>query len=514
MKKIKTNKIYKITAVLFLSVITLGTLSSCSTDNITDVQNKGAFDSENFYQNRDQAFQALVATYDPIGKYASSTQNMIIFLNAASDDFYSGGGSGSDGVGVQGFANYSIDPIIMPQSYWNIYFQGISRANTLIEKLPEIPMDANEKARFNAEALTLRSMYYFELLRMFKNIPLILKSVKASDNYFNIPQEDPKKVYQQIENDMLAAIPVLPVSVPTGENGRLTQGAAKALLGKIYLYDGKKDLAAAQFADVNGAPGGTSQYGYKLLTNFNNLWDFKNKFNSESVFELVCTSNVNATWAIMPGQSRGNIVSQMVGPRSFGRTDAGIAAKVRDIYTGGWGFNTVTEDLFNFMQGDPRMDATIYNAKKLKEDGYINYVSGYKDTGYFLNKFLPTQADRGTGGGNVELNFAQDFYIIRLADTYLMEAEALNGSGARAQALLDAVRQRVGLSSVPVSMQAIKDERRRELAGEGHRWFDLVRWGDAPIVLGNKGFKPNKNEILPIPYKELINTVIKQNPGY
>ena len=94
----------------------------------------------------------------------------------------------------------------------------------------------------------------------------------------------------------------------------------------------------------------------------------------------------------------------------------------------------------------------------------------------------------------MELNFAQDFYIIRLADTYLMEAEALNGSGARAQALLDAIRQRVGLSSVPVSMQAIKDERRRELAGEGHRWFDLVRWGDAPVVLGNKGFKPNKTK--------------------
>jgi hypothetical protein len=79
---------------------------------------------------------------------------------------------------------------------------------------------------------------------------------------------------------------------------------------------------------------------------------------------------------------------------------------------------------------------------------------------------------------------------------------------------LGCCKTRVGLPSVPVSMQAIKDERRRELAGEGHRWFDLVRWGDAPVVLGNRGFKPNKNEILPIPYKELINTVIKQNPGY
>ncbi len=515
MKKMKTNKIYKITAVLFLSVITMGALNSCNTDNITDVQNKGAFDSENFYQNRDQAFQALVATYDPIGKYAAGFENMLTFFNAASDDFYAGGGSNSDGAGIQGFSNYSIDPIIMPQSYWNIYFQGISRANTLVEKLPAVPMDTNEKARFNAEALTLRSMYYFELLRMFKNIPLILKPIQATDNYYNIPQEDPKKIYQQIEADLLVAIPILPSTVASGDRGRLTQGAAKALLGKIYLYDGKKDLAAAQFADVNGTPGGTSQYGYKLLANYNDLWDFKNKFNSESVFELVCTSNANVDWGGWgSGRDRGNSVNQMVGPRSFQRTTAGIEAKVKDVYSGGWAFNTVTEDLYNFMLGDPRMDATIYNAKKLKADGYVDYAPAYKDTGYFLNKFLPTQADRTTGTGNTELNFSQDVYIIRLADTYLMEAEALNGSGARAQALLDAVRQRVGLSSVPVSMQAIKDERRRELAGEGHRWFDLVRWGDAPIVLGNRGFKPNKNEILPIPYKELINTVIKQNPGY
>ena len=81
----------------------------------------------------------------------------------------------------------------MPQSYWNIYFQGISRANTLVEKLPAVSMDTNEKARFNAEALTLRAMYYFELLRMFKNIPLILKPVQATDNYYNIPQDDPKR---------------------------------------------------------------------------------------------------------------------------------------------------------------------------------------------------------------------------------------------------------------------------------------------------------------------------------
>jgi hypothetical protein len=114
----------------------------------------------------------------------------------------------------------------------------------------------------------------------------------------------------------------------------------------------------------------------------------------------------------------------------------------------------------------------------------------------------------------MELNFRQDYIVIRLADSYLMEAEALGGTGARAQALLDAVRSRVGLPSVPVSLQAIKDERRRELAGEGHRWFDLVRWGDAPSKLASKGFVTGKNELLPIPYTELQNTSIKQNPNY
>ena len=104
--------------------------------------------------------------------------------------------------------------------------------------------------------------------------------------------------------------------------------------------------------------------------------------------------------------------------------------------------------------------------------------------------------------------------MIRLADTYLMEAEALGGTGARAQALLDAVRARVGLPSVPVSQTAIMNERRAELAGEGHRWFDLVRTGQAASVLAGRGFTPGRDEIFPIPFRELENTNLVQNPNY
>ena len=124
------------------------------------------------------------------------------------------------------------------------------------------------------------------------------------------------------------------------------------------------------------------------------------------------------------------------------------------------------------------------------------------------------KSDIRKGGGAVELNFQQNDYIIRLADTYLLEAEALGGTGARAQALLDAVRARVGLPSVPVSMDAIKKERRLELAGEGHRFFDLVRWGDAATKLAGRGFVAGKNEIFPIPASELQGTKLVQNPNY
>ena len=166
------------------------------------------------------------------------------------------------------------------------------------------------------------------------------------------------------------------------------------------------------------------------------------------------------------------------------------------------------------MGSDRRFGATLLDMKALGAAGKANYIEGYQNTGYFFKKFLPTQADVTTMGGDAVLNYKQDSYILRLADTYLMEAEALGATGQRAQALLDAVRARVGLGPVPVSLAAIKAERRLELAGEGHRFFDLVRWNDAASKLSGRGFTPGKNEIFPIPNAETLGTLIVQNPGY
>lgn len=506
--------IYKSLSVLFLAGISFGAVS-CDRGNLEDVKNTGTFDTSNYFQNEEQAFGGLVATYDMLRKYSGGFENMVTFFNGASDDFYSGGGNSSDGAGIQGFSNYSINPIIMPLSYWKDYYQGIAKANLLLERLPAINMNDQNKKRFTAEAKVLRSLYYFELLRMFKNIPLILKTFKYDDDYYNIPQAKPEAVYAQIEADILAAINDLPVTttVPS-EKGRITQGTARAILGKIYLYDKKNTEAAAQFEMVNGVPGQTSQYGYKLVSNFADLWKVDNKFTTESVLEVMHTNVGNADWPIWgSGKDEGNSINVMLGIKSYGRVANVPNNDAPDLYAS-WGFNPVTDDLFNFMQGDPRLDATIFNGKKFKAEGKITYSPGYRDTGYFLNKYLPRNADKSNLPGPTELNFRQNYIVIRLADTYLMEAEALGGVGGRAQALLDAVRARVGLASIPVSIQAIKDERRRELAGEGHRWFDLVRWGDAQAKLGTRGFIAGKHEVLPIPFNELQNTALTQNPGY
>ncbi len=487
------------------------TLSACKKDFV-EVTPEGQFLSVNYYANEDQAFSALVAVYDVMRKNSGGFENMIALMNSGSDDHVTGGGGADDGKQLQSFSNYTMTADLMGGSYWNDHYQGVFRANILLKKLPGVPMDGNKKARFEAEAKALRALYYFNLVRLFRNIPLLLEPLTAT-NIYDVTQEAPEKVYAQIEKDLTEAIAVLPGSIAAvTDAGRLTKGAAMALLGKVYLYEKKNDLAARQLAEVNGpVPGDASPLGYKLLTRFSDLWVVSNKFNSESILEETHSAAGNSNWDFWgSGRDEGNTLNVMVGPRSYSRPANSTAPSLPS----GWSFNVFTQDFYDFIKSDPRFAATVFDLKALKAAGQADYIEGYQNTGYFLNKFLPRTSDVSTGGGATELNYRQNTYIIRLADTYLMEAEALNATGARAQALLDAVRNRVGLPSAPVSMVAIKRERRAELAGEGHRWFDLVRWGDAPTVLGSRGFIAGKHEVFPIPTRELQGTKLKQNPKY
>ncbi|WP_312344537.1 RagB/SusD family nutrient uptake outer membrane protein, partial [Chryseobacterium binzhouense] len=312
------NKFLKI-SLASLFILTVPTVvTSCNDSNLEEKDNKGAF--ANFFRNEQECFFALVGTYDVLRKNAGGFENMVTFFNAASDDFYAGGGSATDGAGIQGVSNWQINQTTMPASYWRDYWQGVARANELIARSPEAQMNDNTRNRFIAEAKTLRAIYYFDLLRMFKNIPLILKTYTVNDDFYNVPQVAPAEIYAQIEKDLNEAIPNLPMMVNGEQRGRLTQGAARAMLGKVLLYQNKKAEAAAQLAQVNGTPGSTSQYGYRLVSDYNSLWVTDNKFTTEAVFEITHTNKANSDWSFWgQGQDEENSICIMTAPRSYVR---------------------------------------------------------------------------------------------------------------------------------------------------------------------------------------------------
>jgi hypothetical protein len=490
---------------IFLSTIVLGILllSSCKKTWL-DVEPIGTTLESNYYRNAEEAYNGLIAAYDPLGTECGVTySNKIGPLNSASDDCYAGGGSSSDVPAWQVWNNYTIDPATGIQAdFWSRNFTGVYRANVLLSKLPNIPMDANLKARFNAECLFLRAYYYFDLVRLFRNVPLFTAPLTTKE-IFQVTQTTPESVYAQIESDLTLAIPYLPEIITSAENGRAYKFAAEALLGKVIIYQNNESrmLEAAEWLEkVNSSP------NYHLLADYGQIFRPDNKFHAESIFEIVHTAKAIYGWEAWPN-FEGNVYTQMVGPRAYSGPT----------YKAGWGFNPITPELVALLKPDPRYKYTVVNIDSMSTAGLCTYEKGYQNTGYFIAKFAPLAEFYSTIGGDPVLNYPNDVIEIRLADTYLLEAEALvrgNGDLTKAQDYLSRVRARVGLSPVPATLDNIYMERRLELATEGHRWFDLVRTGRAATALASKGFKSGKNEILPIPLQELTNTKLVQNPGY
>jgi hypothetical protein len=506
-------KKYKYIAVLAVSI---QLFSACNKDFL-EVKPKGIDLESSYYKNQSEAFNGLVAVYDVVGWQGGNLVTKEGVAMAASDDHF-GGGEGSGDLNFVNMDNFTITPEQGPhEDLWKKGFSGVFRANILLQKLPEVPMDEGLKARYTAEAKALRAFFYFDLIRFFKNIPLYTTNITTAE-MLNVVQANPADVYLQIENDLKEAIAEtnLPDKVPAAsEGGRFTKGTAHALLGKVYLFQKKWSLAAAEFSEVNGATPGQMnvKYGYKLVDNFGDLWKSADvyKFNSESILEVPHTSTSAGNWGAGAASTEGNIINIMAGPRGY----TPIAPDAPGYYSG-WSYFPVTKSLFDAIHFDPRYKYTIANLDSLKTNGIANYndTQGAQNTGYFIEKFVAKNENLPTGAGDRDLNWPQNMYDIRLADTYLMEAEALvmaGGDLTRAGNLLNAVRARVGLGALPATMENIKRERRLELAGEGQRWFDLVRWGDAPAILGPSGFVAGKHEILPIPLLEMSNTKIEQS---
>lgn len=476
-----------------------------------DVDPRATQVESNYYRNATEVFNGLVAAYDPMGWEGTKNYGNFACLNAASDDCYGGGGSSSDVPFLNTINAFQLDAANGPQiDFWEKGFAGVARTNTILEKLQiDVPgLTSAVKGRYVAEAKFLRAYYYFELVRLFRNVPLFTASL-PKESIYDVKQATPEAIYAQIEKDLTESIAEtnLPDKVTTAtEGGRVTRGMAQAVLGKVYLYEKKWAEAAKQLADVNGTPGATNKYGYQLLPKFSDIFRPDNKFSAESIIEIGHTSQAASVFG-NTALVEGLVASKMFGPRSYN----GL------YYYSGWGGCPITPELYNLLKKDPRFDATVADVAALVKDKKGTYLPGYQDTGYFIQKYAPLKTFESKGAGTSAVNYPQNYIEMRLADTYLMEAEALvqsGGNSTRAAALLNAVRARVGLAAVTATLDNIYNERRLELATEGHRFYDLVRTGMATTALASSGFVTGKHEVLPIPLPELNNTKLVQNPNY
>ncbi|MCF8347514.1 MAG: RagB/SusD family nutrient uptake outer membrane protein [Bacteroidales bacterium] len=389
--------------------------------------------------------------------------------------------------------------------WWATLYLGIKRANVVIEKVPDIPMDETLKNRYLAEAKFLRALYYFDLVRAWGGVPLVLTLETPS----KMPRSTADEVYLQIIEDLTFSVDFLPLKSEYNsvDAGRATKGAAQSLLGKAYLY--RKDFvsAAGYFQQV------ITSAEYDLETEFVNVCGVGGENGVESIF---------AVGAL-----------QVEGTENGGDQYANTQG-VRGTPNKGWGFNRPSEDLrHSFASGDPRLEFTIIDLGQVIDgitilgDGTTPDIST-NDAGEITERECYNRKVWVPGSTTVS-EWGHYRRLILYADVLLMAAEALNENGNPAQALvyLNQVRARarggnpdilpdITTTDKDTLRMLIYQERRQELAMEGIRFWDLVRTGRAPQVLGPLGFVTGKHELLPIPQNEIdiSQGALIQNPNW
>ena len=459
-----------------------------------------AQDAENYFLTEEDYDKALIGAYDLL----QSSFLSVWIGEIASDNTIAGGESVNDTEGLHQIDNMThggVNNELRSVLRWN--YTGITRANYILEQQsnPDAISFANKENIF-AEAKFLRAFYYFELVKFFGDIPLIIDQRIGVEEAQNFPRTPVAEVYQQIEQDLLDAASVL--SIYPYEKGRATSGAAKALLGKVYLYQEKFSEAATIINEVVGSG------VYSLIPDYENLFLSSNENNSETVFDV--------EYSGLEGGSYGCLVCL---EGNAGPGFQGIRQYNGPVYGDGNSYNLPTQSLYDaFDASDPRRDYTVLDIETFiaaqADPGSITYAIGAGGhTGYYNNKYIKRLGEIGLPDN--DLTSPVNYRVIRYADVLLMGAEAnfqIGNSGV-AQQYFDDVRLRAGVDLIPISsIEDIWNERRLELSCEGHRFFDLVRTGQASQYI--EGFQVGKHELFPIPQVEidLAGGNWNQNDGY
>jgi hypothetical protein len=480
------KNISKKTAISIIIITSLFIVNACS-DDYLDNTKVYAEDSESFFNSEADYYNALVAAYDPL----QSTFINVLMGEIASNNTLCGGESATDVQGYQQIDDMIHTPVNSElQSLWSFMYGGVNRAAYIIEFQDKTDFDGKEV--IIGEARFLRAYYNFELVKWFGAIPIKPEGRFVVGDEQTIPRASVADVYALIESDLQVAVSNLAYTAP--QVGRVTKGAAEALLGKVYLYQDKFTEAAAILESVitNGS--------YSLEPDYNKIFETQGENGTGSVFEVQYTDVEGAGFGCLQC-SEGNVAVGFQGVRGYDG----------DLFTSGFSFNVPTQEMVDqFETGDNRKKVAILDIEAWSTDTGASYTTGYEHTGFFNRKYIPRKRS-AAAAGDLNLTNPNNYRAIRFADVLLMAAEAFNRSSspddAKAKMYLNKVRERAfgntdnNITTTGTNLTAIiYKERRVEFVGEGHHFFDLVRTGRGTNI---SGFAAGKHEVFPIPLEEI-----------
>lgn len=535
--------------------------SSC--EGFLDTVSKVKTDTGNYPQTASDANELLTGVYSILGR-PEPLGNSFLTSELMSDDRF--GGGGPDDRSCKAIDQFKKSSDDMFNNGWRAYYFGVFRSNFLISVLDKVKWDSQEsRNKVEGEVHFLRAHFYFDLSRMFGEVPLV-----TEPDPVNIPKTPASTTYALIASDLKKAIEVLPNTKYQDINkqkdlGRVTKWAAEALMARVFLfytgYYNQESLPLTEGGVItkqevtNWLVDCVENSGHDLVSDFRNLWpysyvqDYKytadNRLSwvgdgSEETVFAVKFSSLAIDWS--SPQQKSNQMALY-----FGLRGQPLSYKNAFPFGIGWGMGTVNPKTWNdWDDNDPRKKGSILNVQDNTEiKTYLRGGDNQLDETLFYNKkYIPINVWKDESKTTV-MNFShklydmtgtdymrdniQDLILIRFSDVLLMAAEL---GAPNAQGYLDKVRRRVGLNSVPVTLDNIKKERRFELAFEGIRYYDLLRWHDTdqltqnqtniPVynkkVLDSKTvtFRPETGGFLSIPQTQidLSDGVLTQNAGW
>lgn len=492
-------------------------LSSCTGNFLDEDRNPNSLDPENFWKSESDILKGLTAAYaglQPTIEWAQPFERYIVIDNYRSDEL----DYRPDVTAWMELAMYNNESTnYVPNDEWTNLYTSINYCNQCLDNIPNVPDNDDEgikqtKATSIAEARFLRAFYHYRLFINFgERLPMFEHELEGTEEEFYPPQVEAGRLKTFIETELSECQANLPEKWNTNMAGRVTKYTAAALLGKYYMFIGEKAKAKTEFWKV------IDSHRYELMENYGDNFNGLHENNKESILEVQFTGSLEG------GHYEYNLFTLHLGP------DSGCGA-YEEAYPSKWLFNTLKKDLTEDGEYSDRLYETIIFDDPKSRPFYYEDGKGFSDyhqeDNIYWRKYVTYDKSLGDywdySGFNIPL--------IRYADILLLYAECLNDEGNSKEAIkyINKVRDRVHVTPLSDTLskeQVLKHlqdvERPCELALEGSRWYDLIRWGIVEDALKSheKPFASNfistKHIRLAIPHKEfLMNPDWVQNEGY